>query len=80
MIQVAKLNFKPVVRNVQNQDFYYYLGGNKFQNIRTGKEGMVSDEVAARAFKINLEAMEMINEFPLIAELIKTLNLKFDNN
>jgi hypothetical protein len=80
MIQEQKLLFKPVVRNIQNNDAYFYLGENKFQNIRTGKEGEIDDETAQRVFKINVEASAIINEYPIVAELISKLNLKFDNN
>ncbi len=69
-----------VVRNIQNEDLYEYFGENKFQNIRTKKEGVVSDEQAKEIFKINLEATELISEYPLIAEFINKCNLKFDNN
>lgn len=70
----------PVVRNIQNSDLYYYKGENVFQNVRTGDEGVVDDEMAKRIFKINIEATETLNEYPLVVEMIKKLNLKFDNN
>jgi hypothetical protein len=69
-----------IVRNIQNNDVYRYLGNNIFKNLRTGNEGEVSDEVAKKVFKINLEATELINENPILEEMIKALNLKFDNN
>lgn len=69
-----------IVRNQQNNDAYEYLGENKFKNLRTQKEGVVSDEQAKEIFKINLEATEIISEYPLVAELINKCNLKFDNN
>lgn len=69
--------YSPVVRNVQNNDLYRYLGGNKFINIRTGVEGVAEDEAARKVFRINLEATEMINENPIIEMLINKLNLKF---
>ena len=65
-----------IVRNIQNNDFYRYLGENKFRNIRTGQEGVIDDEVAKKVFKINLEATEIFEEFPIIEEMIKSLNLK----
>lgn len=69
-----------VVRNIQNNDVYFYLGENKFKNLRTQKEGVVTDEQAKDIFKINLEATELISEYPLISEFINKCNLKFDNN
>lgn len=71
---------KPVVRNIQNNDLYFYEGENKFRNVRTGKDGVVDDETARKIFKINVEATEIINEYPIVEEMIKVLNLKFDNN
>lgn len=71
---------RPIVRNIQNNDAYEFLGGNKFKNLRTQKDGDVAEEKARDIFKFNIEATEMINEYPIIEEMIKTLNLKFDNN
>jgi hypothetical protein len=71
-------DFNPVVRNVQNNDFYMYLGENKFRNIRTGKEGVVADELAQQIFKMNIEATTLINEYPEIKGMISQLNLKCD--
>lgn len=68
----------PVVRNIQNGDLYFYLGENKFSNIRTGNDGIVDDESARKVFRINIEATEIINEYPVVCEMIKRLNLKFD--
>ena len=77
----VKLVFEmAIVRNIQNNDLYRYLGGNKFRNVRTGAEGAVDDEAAQKIFRINLEATEFLNEYPIVEEMIKTLNLKFDNN
>jgi hypothetical protein len=69
-----------IVRNVQNDDLYEFLGEKKFKNIRTGKEGIVEDEMAQKIFKINLEATQLISEYPVVSELIHSLHLKFDNN
>lgn len=69
---------KPVVRNIKTSDLYFYLGENTFRNIRTGAEGKVTDEAAKKTFVINLEATEICNEYPLVEELIKSLNLKID--
>ena len=69
-----------IVRNIQNSDLYRYLGHDIYMNIRTGNSGKIEPELAEKIFKINLEGTELINEYPIIEELIKTLNLKFDNN
>lgn len=69
-----------IVRNIQNNDLYEYLGENKFKNIRTGKEGVVDDETARKVFRINVEASQMLSEFPQIAEMITRLNLKIKHD
>ena len=71
-------DFRPICRNVQNQDLYEYLGGNKFKNIRTGKSGDVDETKAAEVLKFNVEASTILNEFPNVELLIKQLNLKCD--
>lgn len=67
-----------IVRNVQNNQLYRYLGDNKFRNIVTGKEGLVEDEKAREVFKINVEATAILNEYPLVEDLIEKLKLKID--
>lgn len=68
--------FKPVVRNINNQDIYFYNGNNNFTNIRTGVSGTVTDNAAAKTFKLNLEISILLNEFPLVADFIKRMDLK----
>lgn len=75
---MSVLIFKPVVRNVNTSDLYFYEGNNSFENLRTQKKGTVSDIAAQKTFLINLPASEMINEYPLISELINKLDLKYD--
>lgn len=67
-----------VVRNIQNDDLYLYLGDNRFRNMRTGGEGVVPDEAAQKIFKINVEATALWTEYPILESLIKSLNLKID--
>lgn len=69
---------KPILRNINNNEAYEFLGGNKYRNLRTGKEGEVPEEKAKDVFKFNIEATEIINEYPEVENLIRTLNLKFD--
>jgi hypothetical protein len=69
---------RPMVRNLQNNDIYEYLGENKFRNVRTGKEGIIDETKAKDVFKFNIEVTEMINEFPIIETMIQKLNLKSD--
>ena len=72
---MTKSLFKPVVRNIKTQDVYFYNGDNEFTNIRTGVTGKVSDKAAAKTFKINAELSLLLNEYPLIAELINKADL-----
>jgi hypothetical protein len=69
-----------ICRNIQNNVAYEYLGENKFKNLLTLKEGVVDDETAAKIFKINIDATQIILDNPLVAEFINKLQLKFDNN
>lgn len=66
-----------VVRNIKSNDLYEFCGGNTFKNLRTGATGEVSDEVARKSFVINVEATMILDEFPIVKELISKLNLKF---
>lgn len=68
---------KPVVRNIKSNELYFYEGENVFTNIASGVSGKVTDVAAQKTFRINIEATEIINEFPLISEMINKLNLKF---
>jgi hypothetical protein len=70
---------RPIVRNIQNNDLYFYNGENNFTNLRTLKSGNVPDGVARKTFKVNLDATEIINEYPFVGEMINILNLKFQN-
>ena len=67
-----------IVRNIQNNDLYRYLGNDVYFNIRTGGRGKIEPEMAEKMLKINLEATELCNEYPMIEELINALKLKFD--
>lgn len=53
-----------------NNDFYKYLGDGKFRNLRTGGEGVVPDEVAARTFKVDLDASQLCHDYPLLERLV----------
>jgi hypothetical protein len=64
-----------VVRNIQNNQFYKYVGGSTYINVITGKSGEVPDDVAKRIFKINLDATDMFNKYPNVELLIKELEL-----
>lgn len=69
-----------VLRNIQNNQLYGHLGGNKYINIMTGVEGEVSEDMAKKIFKINLQATKMLNDFPVIQTLISKIGLTIDIN
>lgn len=67
-----------IVRNIQNDFLYRYLGENKYRNLTTLQEGEVPEEKAREIFKINIEAISIINEYPEVENLINKLQLKFE--
>lgn len=69
-----------IVRNIQNGFLYRYLGDNKYRNIATGVEGEISEEMAQKIFKINLDMTELCEEFPNIEILINKLKLKMEKD
>jgi len=69
---------KPICRNIQNGMFYAFEGGNTFRNLVTDNAGEVSDEKAKEIFRFNPALSEIINEYPIVEDLIKTLKLKAD--
>lgn len=69
-----------IVRNIQNNTFYRYLGGNKYRNLITGVEGEISEELARKLFKINVEMTALCEDFPNIEKLIQSLQLKADKD
>ncbi len=66
---------RAIVRNVKSGVFYVYLGENRFKNMITGAEGVVSDEKAREVFRINAEATIIINEYPEVENMIRMLEL-----
>ena len=69
-----------IVRNIQNNNLYRYLGDNKYRNIMTGVEGEIDEAVSSRIFKINLELTDLCENFPNIEIMINKLKLKSDKN
>ncbi len=67
-----------ICRNIQNNDLYKHIEGNKFKNLRTGVVGEISDGLAEKVLKINVESTILINENPEIENLINKLNLKIE--
>ena len=69
-----------ICRNIQTDDLYRYLGNDEYRNVRTGRDGKIEPDMAQKLLKINLDATELCNEYPLLEEMIKTLKLKHDKN
>ena len=67
-----------VVRNIQNNQLYKYVGGTTYVNVITGKSGEVPNDVAKRIFKINLSATDILNKYPNVGLLIEKLELISD--
>ena len=40
-----------IVRNIQNNQLYQYMGGTKYKNLITGVEGEVADDIAKKLFR-----------------------------
>lgn len=70
----------PIVRHISNSEAYEFLGGNKWRNLRSGKEGEVSEEKAREVFKFNVEATQIFHEYPLVKELIQKLNMRIEKD
>lgn len=70
---------KPVCRNIKTNDLYIYEGGLRFTNIRTGATGEIEAHLARENLKINIDATQLIHQYPMIETLIKTLNLKIQH-
>ena len=68
----------PIVINTQTKDLYQYEGDNKYRNLRTGKTGEISEELAKKYLVVSLQATEIINSYPLVGELISRLGMGVD--
>ena len=68
--------FLPVLYNIKNGESYQYLGLDKYRNIRTLVEGIIAPETAKKYLLFDVNASQMLNEFPLITEMANRLNLK----
>lgn len=67
-----------VVRHINTNRLYKYHGNDEYTNLFTGVRGRIPPEQAQRMFKINLEFTEILNQYPLILELITKLKLVCD--
>lgn len=67
-----------IVRHKKSNLLYKYLGGSTYENLISGVKGEVKEEIAKEIFAINLDATEMLSEYPNIELLIKSLALKIE--
>lgn len=74
-ILIQDFNMAAIVRNIKTNDFYEYVGENKYVNLRTGESGIVPEYKAQRVFKINVDLSQMISDNPEIKNLITKLKL-----
>lgn len=73
-------NIRPVVRNLQNNIAYEYMGGNRYKNLITGVEGEVPEEKAKEVFVFNVEATNLFNDYPMVEELMRRLKLRLEKS
>lgn len=59
---------------------YKHISDNVFSNLHTGRQGDVSDELAAKIFIVNVPATAIIAENPIIEKLISRLKLKIETS
>lgn len=71
-------NNTAIVVNLQTRIPYEYLGENKYRNMITGAEGVVDEEKARKIFAINLDTTILVSEYPLVRDLIKTMQLRIE--
>lgn len=69
---------KPIVRHKKTNVLYQYNGENSFTNLQSGVTGVVTDAAAKKTFAINLEATEILNEYPIVKDAIQALKLKIE--
>jgi hypothetical protein len=64
-----------IVRNVKTNDLYVAHGDNQYTNLRTGAKGVVGEAAAQKTFVVNLEATQILSDYPLIEEMIFRLKM-----
>lgn len=69
----------PIVRNIQNDIFYKYVGNDEWINLHTKKKGLVAPEKAKLVFRFNIEATLLCQAYPELENMIHILKLKLEN-
>ena len=67
-----------ICRNTQTNDLYLYQGDNTYKNLRTGAVSVIPEDMAQKYLAVNIVAPQIINDFPLVAEMINRLNMCVD--
>ena len=65
-----------IFKHIKTGDLYRYEGENKFTNLRTGVSGEIRPELATSALRVCPSSSIILPEYPMVAEMIKRLNLK----
>jgi hypothetical protein len=68
--------FYPFLSHRKTKAIYKFKGGLEFENIVTGNKGEVTEETANKVFFMEPELSQLCNDYPLVSELIKALDLK----
>ena len=69
-----------IVRHISNNCLYEYFGEDKYVNLVSGKSGVIDPDKARSILKINLDATVLIDQYPMIKELINKLQLRCNGN
>ena len=72
------MNDTAILRNLQTNDLYRHIEGNKFKNLRTGLEGEIPEELTNKVLVIDYNSTMMINKYPIIETIIEKLGLKYE--
>ena len=76
---MLKSEVQVVLRNKSTNIPYECLGGNRYRNIVSGKEGEVSDEKAKEVFTISVPLSLACSVNPLVKKLINRLGLVIES-
>lgn len=69
---------KTLVKGKKNKHIYLYHGEEKYTNLTTGNKGKIADADASKVFSIPLLLNRMVQENPVIIDLITGLGAHFD--
>jgi hypothetical protein len=67
-----------IVRHIKTNRLYRYHGKDLYTNLYSGVTGEIKPEDAKRMFRINLEATQLFEEYPIVEEMVRKLKLVFE--